>query len=112
MLQALQQERDHVKSIKRTTDLVRENLREARCYIEDAYRHKESSKPMADWFRDMAVGHMGFIQKGHQIAKDIIAATRVEGSDLAPGMLAVYDAIHADLIAEAAEINAMISAYK
>ncbi len=101
-----------MKAINCAMAIIKGNLCEARKYIEDAYRYKDVDKPMADWFRDMAAGHMTFNQRGHQIVKAMVDATQLEESDLVTGMLANYKEIHADLTAEAAEISAMISTYK
>ena len=102
-----------MKEIKRATDIIKANLREARDYIEEAYRLRDVSRSTADWCKEMAVGHMAFNTKGHAIVEQLIkTAPTADKSELVPGMLAVYSLIHADLAAEAAEVRAMIDTYK
>ena len=103
-----------MKMIKWATDTIAGNLREARKYIYKAYVVRDECHDAADWCRDMAVKHLEFNVKGHDLAKKLIANYADSGnhSVLAPGMKAVYDCIHADLIRENAEIQAMIQAYK
>lgn len=91
-----------------------ESHREARKYICRAYELKETCKPAADWCKDMAAKHLEFNAKGHDLAKNLIADYAASGkhSDLAPGMQAVYNDLHCDMMRETAEIQTMISGYK
>ena len=100
--------------IKWASDIIAGNLREARSYISKAYELRESCKPAADWCKEMAAKHLEMNAKGHELVKTLIADYAASGknSELAPGMKIVYDNIHADMIRENAEIQAMISNWK
>lgn len=103
-----------MKLIKWATDVIAGNLREARKYIGKAYELRDECRDAADWCRDMAVKHLEFNVKGHDLCKKLIAdyAAKAENSPLAPGMKAAYEAIHAGLVRENAEIQAMVQGYK
>ena len=103
-----------MRMIKWTCDVIAGNLREARKYVEKAYEMRESCRPVADWCRDMAARHLEFNVQGHAIAKKMIEDFAESGkqSELAPGMQAVYADIHADMMRDSAEIQAMIAGYK
>lgn len=62
----------------------------------------------------MAAKHLEFNGKGHELVKRLIADYNASGKnhELAPGMQAVYNEIHADLIRRATEVQGMIAAYK
>lgn len=103
-----------MRMIKWTTDIIAGNLREARKYIGKAYELRESYRPAADWCKEMAVRHLEFNQIGHSMVKKMIEDYANSGaqSELLPGMKAVYNDMHADIMRESAEVQAMIAAYK
>ena len=100
--------------IKKLSGDIRENIHEAKEKIMTAYKLKEKDRAMADWYRDMAVAHLGFNQTGHTIVARMIRETESMMADnpKLPGMIEVYNDMHADIMAEAAEVQGMISAYK
>lgn len=103
-----------MKLIKWATDVIAGNLREARKYIGKAYELRDECRDAADWCRDMAVKHLEFNVKGHDLCKKLIAdyTANAQHAILAPGVKSVYDSIHADFARENAEIQAMVQAYK
>lgn len=103
-----------MRMIKQLSDAIRENIHEAKEKIRTAYALKDKDRAAADWYRDMAAAHLSFNSKGHEVVAKMIADTRAKMADnpMTPGMLAVYEEIHADIIAENAEVQGMISAYK
>ena len=103
-----------MKMIKKVSDAIRENIHEAREKINMAYRLRDADKAVADWWRDMAAAHLAFNEKGHSNVARLIEQAKAEHANdpMIPGMMAVYNEIHADLKREAAEVQAMISAYK
>ena len=100
--------------IKKLSGEIRSNIHEAREKINAAYRMRDKDKAVADWYRDMATAHIGFNTTGHNIVVKLIDQAKAEHANdpMIPGMTAVYNEIHADLKREAAEVQAMISAYK
>lgn len=103
-----------MKNIKITADIIKSNLHEARKYIEMAIEQKEDCPSLSEWARKMAKAHLDFNQDGHAVAKRLIEEYKASGnhSDLAPGMLAMFNVIHADLIKEEAELSAMLQTLK
>lgn len=103
-----------MKIIKRVSDEIRGNIHEAREKINTAYLMRETDKAVADWYKDMAAAHLAFNTNGHNIVVKLIekARTEHEGSHMLPGMIAVYNEIHAELQRETAEVQAMVQNYK
>ena len=101
-----------MKMIKWATDIISGNLREARKYINQAYELRDTHQQAAEWCKDMAQKHLDFNAKGHELVKKLISEAESKQSALTPGMMAVYNDLHADMIRETAEITAMISAFK
>lgn len=103
-----------MRIIKQVCCEIKGNICEAREKICTAYKLRDKDKAVADWYRDMAAQHLAFNQAGHANAKRLIDDAKVKLADdkLMPGMLAVYDDMHADIMRESAEVQAMIAAYK
>lgn len=100
--------------IKKLSHDIQENIHEAREKIEEAYRLHDKDKAAADWYRDMAAAHLRFNEAGHQNVTRLIdeARHKMEGHPMMPGMLAVYEDMHAEIIKDNAEVQAMIQNYK
>lgn len=100
--------------IKRISCEIRQNICEARKKICTAYKLRDKDKQAADWYKEMAAAHLAFNTNGHSNVTRLIAdaKARMAQDPLLPGMMAVYDDLHADIIKEAAEVQAMITAYK
>ena len=103
-----------MRMIKKVSDAIRENIHEAKDKINMAYRLCEENKPAADWYKEMAAAHLAFNNEGHSVVTRLIdhAKEHMHDNPMLPGMMAVYNEIHADLKREAAEVQAMIQNYK
>ena len=103
-----------MKMIKVISDEIRENIHEAREKIKEAYKLREKDKAVADWYKEMAAAHLKFNDTGHNVVVRLIndAKEKMSGNPMMPGMMAVYEEIHADVAKDAAEVAAMIAAYK
>ena len=103
-----------MKIIKQLSDDIRHNIHEAREKIGEAYRLQNMDRQAADWYRDMAAAHLKFNEYGHANVTRLIHEARSQMGDnpMIPGMLAVYEDMHADVVREAAEVQSMISSYK
>ena len=103
-----------MRMIKRLTTEIRQNIHEAREKICTAYKLRDKDKGIADWYKEMAATHMAFNNNGHANVTRVINDVKVKMANdpLLPGMMAVYDDLHADIMKEAAEVQAMISGYK
>lgn len=103
-----------MRMIKQICGEIRCNISEAREKIGIAYKLRDKDKAAADWHKEMAAQHLAFNSNGHSIVKRMIDDTKAKHSEdkLMPGMMAVYEDLHADLMRESAEVQAMIAAYK
>ena len=100
-----------MREIRDVVKTIEHNVHEAREKISKAYHLMESNRPYADWQREMAAQHLAFNSKGHEIVKKMIADQADNTHPLAPGMRAMYDDMHAEIIRETAEVRAMIDSY-
>ena len=103
-----------MRMIKKVSDAIRGNIHEAKEKIEMAYRLRDEDKAVADWYKEMAAAHLAFNATGHTVVTKLIdhAKEHMHDNPMLPGMMAVYEEMHADIIAEAAEVKAMIDGYK
>lgn len=103
-----------MKMIMWATDVIDNNIREAHMYAEKAHKLKDVNKAAADWCAKMAKSHLDFNTDGHTVAERMISDYKASGqkSPLEAGMMEVYNAKHADLIAKTAEVKAMLDMYK
>lgn len=103
-----------MKMIKMISEEIKGNICEAREKICTAYKLREKDKSVADWYKDMAAQHIAFNTVGHANIKRLIDEAKSKRADdkLMPGMVAVYEDMHADIMRESAEVQAMIAAYK
>ena len=100
-----------MREIKRLVKDIETNIHEAREKIGKAYQLMEHDRAYADWQRDMALSHLAFNSRGHEIVKRLIAEQADSTHPLAPGMRAMFEDVHADMIRETAEVRAMIENY-
>lgn len=103
-----------MKMIKMISEEIKGNICEAREKIGMAYKLREKDKAAADWYKDMAAQHIAFNTAGHACVKRLIDDAKAKHADdkLMPGMVAVYEDMHADIMRDSAEVQAMIAAYK
>ena len=103
-----------MRMIKQVCCEIKGNICEARDKIGMAYKLRDKDKAAADWYKDMAAQHLAFNTVGHANVKRLIDDAKAKRADdkLMPGMVAVYDDMHADIMRDSAEVQAMISAYK
>ena len=103
-----------MRMIKQVCCEIKGNICEAREKICTAYKLREKDKSLADWYRDMAAQHIASNTVGHANVKRLIEDAKVKRADdkLMPGMVAVYEDMHADIMRDSAEVQAMIAAYK
>lgn len=103
-----------MKLIKMLSEDIKGNIHEAEEKIKTAYKMRDTDKAVADWYKDMAVKHLAFNDAGHSIVVRLIkdAEETNKSNPLYPGMLAVYNEMHAEIMSENAEVQGMIAAYK
>ncbi len=106
-----------MKLIKQLANDIAGNIDEARDKIRTAYELRKEHPEAAAWYKMMASAHLDFNRDGHQTITQMIE--RYKASDeykrkpeYADGMMAVWKAIHEDLIAKSAEVRATIDGFK
>ena len=95
-----------MRMIKQVCCEIKGNICEAREKIGMAYKLREKDKAAADWYKDMAAQHMAFNTAGHANVKRLIDDAKAKHADdkLMPGMVAVYEDMHADIMRDSAEV--------
>ena len=106
-----------MKLIKQMANNIAGNIDEARDKIRMAYELRNEYPEVAAWYRKMAVAHLDFNSDGHQTITQMIEKYKASDdykrkAEYADGMIAVWKAIHDDLIAKSAEVRATIDGYK
>lgn len=103
-----------MKLIKMLSGAMWTNIDEACDKIKEAYRMRDVDKQIADWYKEMADAHIKFNSAAHANVKRLIDQAKAEMHDdpMMPGMTAVYNDLHADIMEKSAEVQAMIAAYK
>ena len=102
-----------MKMIKMMCDAISHNIDEAEEHIDTAYKYSSECREIADWYRTMADAHLKFNDAGHAVVAKMIETEKVKNADnpLTPGMLALYNEVHADMIRNAAKVRSMIDSY-
>lgn len=106
-----------MKIIKRLSNDIACNIEEARDKIRTAYELKSEYPEAASWYREMAAAHINFNSSGHGVVEKLIEQYKTSDAykrnpEYANGMLGAWQAMHADMMARAAEVKAMIDGYK
>ena len=106
-----------MRTIKMLSEDMRCNIDEAKDKIMTAYSLKDESPTMASWYKDMAQAHIGFNTPAHALITKLIGEYKAsdeykEHPEYADGMMAVWNAVHADMVAKTAEVSAMITSFK
>lgn len=106
-----------MRKIKQIADDMICNVREAREKIGTAYELRDTDPQSAQWYKEMASAHIGFNTNGHSVVSKLIAEYKESEHhklhpEYAEAMKDVWDAVHADIMKDTAEVQAMISTFK
>ena len=103
-----------LENICEVIDGIEHNISEARGKIKRAWEMRGICKPMADWQRDMAAGHLAYNTAGGKLAGELITQARGEyaGNERALGMIDAWEKWMHEAMSEMAEVRAMIDMYK
>lgn len=93
------------------------NIREAEEKINTAYSLLSTYPAAAVWYRDMAMAHLNFNNKAHdlvtaEISKYRVSSEYAEHPEYADGMMAVWQDRHNDIVSDSAKVRAMIDNFK
>lgn len=106
-----------MKIIQELSDDIRCNIWEARDKIYRAYELKDSCPTASAWYKEMAAAHLAFNTNGHNAVAKAIADYKSSDAyrnnpQYADGMMGAWDAIHADLVKQTAEVKSMVDSLK
>lgn len=93
------------------------NIREAEDKIGTAYALRATDPAEAMWYRDMALAHLNFNAKAHELIAAQIAAYKAsaehkEHPEYVEGMQAVWSDRHADIVVQSARVKSMIDSFR
>lgn len=105
---------DDLRKLIEYADEIDMNYHEAFDKIGKAYRWKEDCRSMADWQKDMAVGHAQFNATGCGLVRGLMEHMEhtEEHRAVLPGIRALMHERMAKWAHKHAELKAMIEAYK
>lgn len=100
-----------MKVIKKISEQIEEELKDAQKYIRCAYHYKDEYPALADTYYDLSVGEMGHVDALHDMVVKLIN-TYAETNPIPEGMQAVYDYLHEQQLKKARKIKAWQDEYK
>ena len=101
-----------MKIIEKLSDMITDEIEDAREYVQCALMKKTEMPRLADVFYRISEEEMKHMTLLHNEVVDIIETYRKEHGDPPEAMLAVYDYLHEKHIDDAAEVKAMQTMYK
>lgn len=100
-----------MKIVKCLSELIGEELDDAKKYAELALKWKSERPEAAKLFRELSGEEMRHMERLHTVAEDIIAEHRKTNGEPPAEMLAVYNYLHERQIEQAKEIKILQAMY-
>lgn len=100
-----------MKIIKKISEQVDEELKDAQKYIRCAFAYKDEYPLLADTYYELSVEEMGHVSKLHDMVVKIINEY-AETNPIPEGMKAIYDYLHEQHLKTARKIRAKQEEYK
>ena len=100
-----------MKIIKKISEQIEEELKDAKKYIQDAYKYKDEYPALADTYYELSVAEMGHVSMLHDMVAKIINKY-ADTNPIPEGMQAIYDYLHEQHIKNARKIKTRQEEYK
>jgi len=101
-----------MKIIKVMSEKIKEELKDAEAYIDLAMEWKKDQTEAADLFRELSAEEMGHVDKLHTAITAMIRAYRETNGEPPAGMMAIYEYMHEQQIADAMRIKVKQKMYE
>lgn len=101
-----------MKIIENLSDMIAEEIDDAKKYAECALKHKYDNRSLADVFYTLSIEELKHMNLLHGEVTKIIEQHRKTNGEPPASMLAVYDYLHKKQIDRTAEVKTMQAMYK
>ena len=101
-----------MKIIEKLSEKISEEIRDAKSYAQMALENQDQNPELSRVLYEISTEEMGHMSKLHAAVADIIEKYRRTNGEPPAAMLAVYDYLHKQQIAAAAEVKRLQEMYK